>query len=61
MKKARYNETQIIKILHEVEGGRQVKRTDHFPISVFGVPVSLTYLMPIKYYGSRLSVYYNET
>ncbi len=25
MKKSRYNETQIIKVLKEVEGGRQVK------------------------------------
>jgi putative transposase len=25
MKKARYSETQIIKILHEIEGGRLVK------------------------------------
>jgi len=24
MKKSRYSETQIIKILHEIEGGRQV-------------------------------------
>ena len=51
MKKARYSETQIIKILHEVEGGRQVKEV----CREYGISDQTYYNWESKYGGMPAS------
>ena len=51
MKKARYSETQIIKILNEVEGGRQVKEV----CREYGISDQTYYNWKAKYGGMKIS------
>ena len=51
MKKARYSETQIIKILHEVVGGRQVKEV----CREYGISDQTYYNWESKYGGMTAS------
>ena len=51
MKKARYSETQIIKILKEVEGGRQVKEI----CREYGISDQTYYNWKSKYGGMTAS------
>lgn len=51
MKKARYSETQIIKILNEVEGGRQVKEV----CREYGISDQTYYNWKSKYGGMKIS------
>ena len=51
MKKARYSESQIIKNLHEVEGGRQVKEI----CREYGISDQTYYNWKSKYGGMKVS------
>ena len=51
MKKARYSETQIIKILNEAEGGRQVKEV----CREYGISDQTYYNWKSKYGGMKIS------
>ena len=51
MKQARYSETQIIKILHEIEGGRQVKDV----CREYGISDQTYYNWKAKYGGMTAS------
>jgi putative transposase len=51
MKKTRYSETQIIKILHEVEGSRQVKEV----CREYGISDATYYNWKSKYGGMTAS------
>lgn len=51
MKKSRYSETQIVKILKEVEGGRQVKEM----CREYGIADQVYYNWKAKYGGMEVS------
>ena len=51
MKKSRYSETQIVKILKEVEGGRQVKEM----CREYGIADQTYYNWKAKYGGMEVS------
>ena len=51
MKKSRYTEAQIIKVLKEVEGGRQVKEVCH----EYGISDATYYNWKSKYGGMEAS------